>query len=232
MRKSLFLAFYLFSMSIKAELIKENLYSVGDNLLTYDSATNLEWLNVSATVGLSLSDVYSSQFMTTQHFRFATRNEVGQLWMNAWNGQAYIDTPTHVFYWTISQETYTELYNPALKLVNLLGCTSDVVLLPCDGFEQNWHIGRYNQNIDGDFSEQLAVVDYFGPSDRRSNSAAMLLDFGTVVGNSSVFQRTDIGNYLVRNLTNIPLPSGFTLFLSAIGVLILISKTNQNSLKI
>lgn len=62
--------------------------------LTYDPNTGLEWLDLSLTAGQSYNSVLNgwNGYTTTQGFRFATRNEVLQLFTDA--GATSFGTPT------------------------------------------------------------------------------------------------------------------------------------------
>lgn len=61
MRKSIIGALLcLVALNVNAELISRDLYSFGDGLLTYDTDTNLEWLDYTVTEGLTLADFGST----------------------------------------------------------------------------------------------------------------------------------------------------------------------------
>jgi len=55
----------------------------GDGLVTYDTATRLEWLNLGLTANHSCLDAQGLRFVTHGGFRFATGQEVGELWAHA-----------------------------------------------------------------------------------------------------------------------------------------------------
>lgn len=63
-----------------AILIEKDLNAVNDKLLTLGTAPNLEWLDVTATLGLSFNQAELSSFVTAQGFRHATNNEVAALY--------------------------------------------------------------------------------------------------------------------------------------------------------
>lgn len=52
-------SFALITLSANATLISKDLSSVGDGLITLDSDTNLEWLDLSQTAGRSYNDISS-----------------------------------------------------------------------------------------------------------------------------------------------------------------------------
>ena len=60
-----------------------DLNATGDQLLTIDTNTGLEFLDVSATVGLSYNQTLETSFVTQEGFRFATLDEFTQLLVDA-----------------------------------------------------------------------------------------------------------------------------------------------------
>jgi hypothetical protein len=66
---------------IQADLVPGS----GDQLITYDTETNLQWLNLTATANRSRNEVLAGfgGFTTTYGFRYATGNEVGNLFRHA-----------------------------------------------------------------------------------------------------------------------------------------------------
>jgi hypothetical protein len=69
-------AITLSSMSASAEFIKTDWKEVGDNLAVVDKGTGLEWLNLSQTDGMSISQVDTLLSTTFYGWRFPSRNEV------------------------------------------------------------------------------------------------------------------------------------------------------------
>lgn len=64
-------------------LSSADLFTSGDGLLTRDSATSLEWLDLTATTGLSRVDVLADVGgWISLGFRLATRAEVDSLWID------------------------------------------------------------------------------------------------------------------------------------------------------
>jgi hypothetical protein len=60
-------------------LIVEDLESSGDGLIVRDPSTGLEWLKVTATLGLSINDVLAHPLITSGAFRYARESEVQAL---------------------------------------------------------------------------------------------------------------------------------------------------------
>ncbi len=86
-----FLGIALFSLAssvnpgtARAALIERDLLVAGDKLLTVDTATGLEWLDLTATRGLSYNQVAAGAGgWTSLGFRFGTQNQVNQLYVDA-----------------------------------------------------------------------------------------------------------------------------------------------------
>ena len=74
-----------------AALIEADLLAPGDGLLTQDTETGLEWLDITATLGQSYNAIIAGWggFTTTYGFRYATFDEVYTLCDNA--GVPYIN---------------------------------------------------------------------------------------------------------------------------------------------
>jgi hypothetical protein len=70
---------------LQTRLAVADFRSTGDCLLTQDTQTGLEWLDLNATVNRSYDDVAAGfgGYTTTAGFRFASRSEVDQLFSNA-----------------------------------------------------------------------------------------------------------------------------------------------------
>ena len=66
-----------------AELVSEDLLASGDGLVTRDTATGYRWLDLTATVGMSLEDVLASNLVTEMGFRLGTMAEVQGMWRQA-----------------------------------------------------------------------------------------------------------------------------------------------------
>ena len=50
----------LLSVQVNASLIEQDLYSINDGLVTFDTNTGLEWLDVNETLGHSYNSVYAA----------------------------------------------------------------------------------------------------------------------------------------------------------------------------
>ena len=78
-------SFLIFSQASMAAFVARDLHVVGDGLLTFDSVTNLEWLDVTASVGRSYNDVATQLGGGGDFagFRYATLGEMETLYQDA-----------------------------------------------------------------------------------------------------------------------------------------------------
>jgi len=179
----------------------------GDGLLTVDTASGLEWLDVTATVGQTYDAVASGPYVGSLGFRFATGAEVEALWRDAGaEGTFTNDTGSNID---------AANYGAAILLIDLMGCTSQLVGEACDGVSQNWNIAMYGPGSPDPHLVSAAIVDAYGPPDIDAGRAAMWLDFGPTVDLPS---RPDVGSYLVRAVPESNAPA-----MLALGVLVLAS---------
>ncbi|GKS58526.1 hypothetical protein YTPLAS18_20530 [Nitrospira sp.] len=76
---------------IQADLIPGS----GDQLITYDTDTNFQWLNLTATANRSVNEVLAGfgGFTTTYGFRYATGAEVGELFRHAGISKGLTEPP-------------------------------------------------------------------------------------------------------------------------------------------
>ena len=102
----------------KAVLMQQDLLSAGDNLITLDTDTGLQWLDVDQTLGLTYDAVAAGAgSWTSLGFSHANVDQVASLFTNA----GIVDL--------------TNAYNAANTaaaetLVNLLGCTGNCSTIP------------------------------------------------------------------------------------------------------
>lgn len=82
-----FLATTLASVALvgaaQAALIERHLFTPGDALLTFDTSTRLQWLDLTATAGLDYNDALQTSFVTSMGFRFATPDDLLTLYTSA-----------------------------------------------------------------------------------------------------------------------------------------------------
>lgn len=195
-----------------ATLISADLYASGDGLLTRDTSTALEWLDLTATVGQSRSAVLGGSFVG-QGFRYATQADVLQLWIDAGASGPFNNQ--------FGSNYQVGNFVAANLLINLMGCTSQLVGDPCDGANQNFQIAFF-----GSGAADAALVDYFGPPDQlRAGLAAMWIDFGPTV---DILHRPDVGSYLVRAVA---VPEPGSMFMLGAGLIAAIAVRSKRRKK-
>ena len=68
-----------FSMSAHAEITSTDLYASGDGLVTFDSNTGLEWIDLTETSGHTIESITPLLSSTLSGFRVATQTEVEEM---------------------------------------------------------------------------------------------------------------------------------------------------------
>lgn len=75
--------FFAMAVSVSAELIERDLFEPGDGLITYDTETDLEWLDLTETRNMSVMDVKVSDYVVYHRFRYADGEDVKTLFLDA-----------------------------------------------------------------------------------------------------------------------------------------------------
>lgn len=111
----------IFASSASAALMSADFLSSGDGLLTVDSGTGLEWLDMTQTLNQSYNSVIAGYngYTTTYGFRYATAAEVTTFFTNA--GIPVIDQTTALNYQAANVA-------PANALIALIG-TGDPIFM-------------------------------------------------------------------------------------------------------
>jgi hypothetical protein len=119
------LAQVLLAQSAQAALLAGDLAISGDGLITKDSLTGLEWLDLTATQGASFDQVTAGfgGYTTEKGFRFANAAEVDALFASALAGKVgdFTSTPT-------VQNQVPASYYAAREINDLLGVTQTLGL--------------------------------------------------------------------------------------------------------
>jgi acetyltransferase-like isoleucine patch superfamily enzyme len=149
--------------------------SIGDGLITRDTDTGLDWLDVSYTDNRSYNDVFSAINTPGNElygWRYATLEEVEALWINAG-----IDT---------SENDWTSInYQPATDLINLLGTTN----IPVSELECTGIVATIIPNSSANYTPRLLTDDSI------LQGRAALIGFGAFPDQPTSW----IGSYLVRS---------------------------------
>ena len=184
-----------------AALSETDLFSPGDNLLTFDDETCLEWLDLTATDGLSFDEVMADTGgFITLGFRYATLSEVEGLFAAA-NITDLFGTPTS----TDSDSVLTNL----TELQSLIGITDNSG--GSDPFLSSNGIHLPNAGPALPSVLDVVVTTTGGPAD------VAVIDSDTV---DSDEKNESIGSFLVRERetkTSVPEP-GTVLGLGAIAL--------------
>jgi hypothetical protein len=181
--------------SAKATLLELDLNAPADNLITLDTLTGLEWLDVTATLGQSFNQAASSIFVTTQGFRHANQAEVLQLFQNF--GATDINTAN------AGTPLFPGNFAPGVNFLNLLGCTGQ-----CSSTTFAFNTGLF---AGGTFPATGAFVAV----NTDDSTAAFTLEQGAFGLDSNPGGLT--GNFLVRE-TLLDLPEPGTLAILGLGL--------------
>ena len=178
-----------------------NAVLVDNGLTTIDTETGLEWLDITETVGLSYNAVLGSAFVVNDGYRYASEAEVFELYNNA-GGTG-----------TVNVQFLAENTAPAILLLGLMGCTSELVGNPCDGVPEDWSTAMW-----GASSEFIGLID-------DHPSGGVLATRWVSYGNDDASFRQDVGSFLVRasgppapnpNLTPVPTLGALSLAMLAL----------------
>lgn len=172
-------------------------------LTTLDPGTQLEWLDLSQTQGKSYNEVAAGYGgYTSSGWRFATREELSQLFTDAGGGGTYPET-------TITTGN-NPTYETALRLALLLGTTdigssADILTFSGLGYLADFRVSSSGiEHFVGFFVGTLMTGQVEG-------------DLGVPMSRRADMAYPFIGSYLVRNaVATTPLPAALPLFLSAL----------------
>ncbi len=170
----------------QATLSERDLFTAGDGLITFDSDTNLEWLDLTQTQNTAYNTVLGSTFVVDLGFTFADVNDVTALFDNA--GAA---NQNGVF-------TTGQLAD-AQNLIDLLGCTlfCGSTAPTAEGF------------ADFDPFSTTTVSRSFVQVNLNTNSGRFQNPGLTAVKGQS---NANGGSFLIRSATPIPEPATMLLF--------------------
>ena len=91
----------------QAILMEQDLFAPGDKLITFDSATGLQWLDVDQTLGLSFNQDLASSFVTSEGFTHATATQLTTLYTG--NGATNLNNNSLTSQFAITQEFLEKL---------------------------------------------------------------------------------------------------------------------------
>ena len=184
------------SFNTGAALVSEDLSTLGDGLITRDTVTSLEWLDVTETAGLSYNNSLTSSLVNLG-FRYANNDEVTLLFNQAFNG--YVMTnPTQGYSDTRDIGSYADQAADVTSFQALFGTTQFVPqnliytqMMYRDEGDILRRIGVTYQTVD-DWSRVWGLDDPFSPD--------------------PITENVYTGTFLVRGISTVPVPAAAWLF--------------------
>lgn len=179
-----------------ASLVKQDLLTTGDGLVTLDTTTNLEWLNLTATQGLSVNQVLGGAGgWVNIGFQYASFSQVGQLL----NDAGYLGSTSDYFTMRLVADN-----SSANTFLSDFGSTSPpnftfgfMSPFPCGPIDRATNCTHYVEiNANGANNQGYAIPD----------SGA----FGTDIA------RAYVGSFLIRP---VPEPEACATMLAGLGLL-------------
>ncbi len=171
---------------------------MGDGLITFDSETRLEWLDVTENLGRSYDSILLSTFVTSQGFSFATTDDVSTLYTNA-GIVSFGFVPVGDGFLVLFLDAK---FSAAALLIDLLGCTGQCAR------SQPIQEGLHDFSP---FSATISPASFIQSSSRIAGRA----DQGRALVPASSFLKSNsspvIGGYLIRQ-TAVPEPAALLLF--------------------
>lgn len=213
--------------TINHPLVGQDLQASGDQLVTLDKNTGLQWLDLSATKGLSVLDVqHGAGGWTAQGFRYATFDEIKGLYADAgmapFDGCSY-DNPTGGCGMQGS-------YSDGVQFFELLGATSTRMAgfmqpIACNG----WHSGVCDDHLEA--GQWVPTLDY---TYVMPLALSKTIGIGTIdpSGPSPVYMANlSTGSWLVRSdigfTSPVPEPSSLGLFAAGVAALFAFGRTRR-----
>jgi hypothetical protein len=173
---------------------------------TTDTATNLNWLDLSATHGLSYNQVMANSGVNyiAEGWRYATSSELGTLFTDAGGSGTYPELATSYTTFDANSTLVT-----VQTLSNLLGWSFDPSYTSYVAFLADAAPG--GQQALGLFSESYYPFPSPGIYQGQLRTAG---------GSASPDQTTYYSSFLVRsNVATTPLPASAVMFVTALGLL-------------
>lgn len=185
-----------------------------DRLLTLDTHTHLEWLDLTATLGLSYNETGQSPYVTRWNFRFATAGDLVGLYTSA--GLPDVPAPS-------GGDAPSEGNLPGVDLLlALLGCTTQCVTGEPAG--QGWIDMREPTMTGYAFYQGFPVGTGTGNAGLGEVTIPAAAYFDRELP-PDAFLRTQTASFLVRDQgAVVPEPDGLLLLFTALGCSILVER--------
>ena len=181
------------------DLLVRDYFSTGDGLITYDRSTNLEWLDLPYTEGLSINDIESSAFFVDDGWGWASSLEYEAL-MTTWSDPALTTR-------TVTNDV--EGIVNATYLLKLIGSSSTSEIV---GFSRNFE--RVLCGISNNTTEYCHETRSFNIS-AGEYAESKSVDITNYFGFRESDSRSFVGAFLVRPSV-VPVPAAAWLFGSAL----------------
>ncbi len=194
-----FVLLSLFAAASNASLLEVDYLAAGDKLLTRDTISDIEWLDLTQTTSISYTDMQGRLGPGGQYegFRYATVADIDRLQVNAGlrPGLFLSTSPVEI--------------NIVIELLDKLGIT---IPPSQSGSYSSWGI------TSTPFGPTSTIDDRIMRDFRiSSGGVAMSANQGVI---NDLGASSQVGNWLIRETPSpVPLPGGLILFLSGIALL-------------
>lgn len=190
----------IFSSPVNATLIETDYQAAGDKLLTQDSVTNLQWLDLTSTLSISYSDMLNQLGPggLYEGFRYATVNDIDTLQVDAG------------LFPGLSTSSYSVHISNAIDLMNMVGIT-----VPAGSTSAYFTYGITSTPFDPTTSTNDRIVRGF---EITSGGAFVKTLQGVINDGQSSYQT---GSWLVRETPSpVPIPGALFLFISGFSMIL------------
>lgn len=192
-----FMIFSMFTFRAQSALIEQS-------STTWDTETNFEWLDLTATVNLSYDTVESGFSDSTKvqfGFRYATTDEVGELLRNAGFELTFGNN------WLVASEQDAAFLLHELMGITAVGPTNN------DGYFENFANGFTDKNSDTTPTDTAVASVRLSIHETSGNRFTA---WGNPTGSSQFLNSAmpTVGSYLIRDkvITSVPEPQILSLF--------------------
>ena len=188
--KKVILALSLISSAAHGALVEHDLYTAGDNLITLDTKTGIQWLDLTATTNLSYNDILADAGgWISSGWRHATIGEIDSLYSAFGLENRKYSPPNRN-----EIDMFTDLFS-------LLGETAP---------DENETYRNSYGLVGGDFSDFRPLYGMLLADDGSWATT------GYVGGSIDRSASPILGHWMVKT-TAVPIPSSFLLFLSGLS---------------
>ncbi len=196
---------FMWTSSVTATLISVDLYSSHDGLITRDTDTGLEWLDLTSTVNYSYNDMLTELGSggAFEGFRYATVADIDNLQLSAGLPSGLFSSASTYFYRT-----------EFATLMDLVGITNSTSTY------------EYSYGLTGDPFEPSTLTDDRIMRGFAMSAFAVRAQQG-VVGDS--IASASIGSWLIRDTVSVPEPTSLVLLLFGLMGLGLVKRGNWKS---